>query len=72
MSQNIEEESKTEQTVQEAEASNQHMEEMISSVVQTNSATAEESVAASEELSSQAQIMNNLVGGFKLRNLDII
>lgn len=40
--------------------------DQISSVVQTNSATAEESAAASEELSSQAQIMKDLVRGFKL------
>lgn len=41
--------------------------DQISSVVQTNSATAEESAAASEELSSQAQMLKNLVGQFKLR-----
>jgi methyl-accepting chemotaxis protein len=40
----------------------------ISGVVQTNSATAEESAAASEELSGQAQVMKELVGKFKLRN----
>ena len=38
----------------------------ISSVVQTNSATAEESAAASEELSGQAQILNELVRKFRL------
>lgn len=43
--------------------------EQISSVVQTNSATAEESAAASEELSGQAQVMKTLVGRFKLRKL---
>lgn len=43
--------------------------DQISSVVQTNSATAEESAAASEELSGQAQMLNSLVGQFKLRNL---
>lgn len=42
--------------------------DQISSVVQTNSATAEESAAASEELSSQAQIMKSLVSRFKLRD----
>lgn len=42
--------------------------DQISGVVQTNSATAEESAAASEELSSQAQILNDLVGHFQLRN----
>lgn len=41
--------------------------DQISSVVQTNSATAEESAAASEELSSQSQIMRNLVNKFRLR-----
>ena len=40
--------------------------EQISSVVQTNSATGEESAAASEELSSQAALMNQLVGRFRL------
>ncbi len=40
--------------------------DQISSVVQTNSATAEESAAASEELSGQAQILKQLIGGFKL------
>lgn len=40
--------------------------DQISSVVQTNSATAEESAAASEELSSQAQILKDLVGQFRL------
>ncbi len=41
--------------------------EQISGVVQTNSATAEESAAASEELSGQALMLKKLVGGFKLR-----
>jgi len=41
--------------------------EQISSVVQTNSATAQESAAASEELSGQAQMLKNLVGQFQLR-----
>lgn len=40
--------------------------EQIASVVQTNSATAEENAAASEELSGQAQTMKVLVGKFKL------
>lgn len=43
--------------------------DQISSVVQTNSATAEESAAASEELSGQAQMLNNLVGQFKLKDV---
>ena len=42
--------------------------DQISSVVQTNSATAEESAAASQELSSQSRLMKELVGRFKLRN----
>ncbi|MCI8453108.1 MAG: hypothetical protein HFE84_00615, partial [Lachnospiraceae bacterium] len=41
--------------------------DQISSVVQTNSATAQESAAASEELSSQSQLMKKLVGRFKLK-----
>ncbi len=40
--------------------------DQISSVVQTNSATAEESAAASEELSGQAQMLKDLVKRFKL------
>ena len=43
----------------------------ISAVVQTNSATAQESAAASEELSAQAQILKDLVGRFKLKSPDI-
>ncbi len=43
--------------------------DQISSVVQTNSATAQESAAASEELSSQSQLMRNLVGKFRLKHL---
>ncbi|MDE5699374.1 MAG: MCP four helix bundle domain-containing protein [Lachnospiraceae bacterium] len=42
--------------------------DQISDVVQTNSATAEESAAASEELSSQSQLMKTLVAKFKLKN----
>ncbi len=41
--------------------------DQISSVVQTNSATAQESAAASEELSSQSQLMKDLVGRFRLK-----
>ena len=41
---------------------------MISGVIQTNSATAEESAAASEELSSQAQMLKDLVEKFHLPN----
>lgn len=38
----------------------------ISEVVQTNSATAEESAAASEELSGQAQMLKRMISRFKL------
>jgi len=41
--------------------------DQISNVVQTNSATAEQSAAASEELSAQAQTLDSLVSEFKLR-----
>ncbi|MEG2144356.1 MAG: methyl-accepting chemotaxis protein, partial [Oscillospiraceae bacterium] len=42
--------------------------DQISSVVQTNSATAEESAAASEELSGQASMLKDLVSRFKLKS----
>lgn len=42
--------------------------DQISSVVQTNSATAEESAAASEELSSQAALLEQLFKKFRLRS----
>lgn len=41
--------------------------DQISNVVQTNSATAEESAASSEELAGQAQMLKEMVGKFKLR-----
>lgn len=41
--------------------------DQISDVVQTNSATSEESAAASAELSHQADILKNLVAKFRLR-----
>lgn len=44
--------------------------DQISSVIQTNSATAQQSAAASEELSSQAAMLKNLVSTFKLKNSD--
>lgn len=40
--------------------------EQVSNVVQMNSATSEESAAASEELSSQAAVLKSLVDGFQL------
>ena len=41
----------------------------ITSVVQTNSATAEESAATSQELSAQASVLRQLVSSFQLRQL---
>ena len=41
--------------------------EQVSMVVQNNSATAEESAAASEELSSQAELLKQMVSRFKTR-----
>jgi len=41
--------------------------EQVSQVTQTNSATAEQSAAASEELSSQAELLKDMVGKFNLR-----
>ena len=38
--------------------------------MQTNSATSEESAAASEELSSQAALMKELMQRFKLRSME--
>ncbi len=43
--------------------------DQISSVVQTNSATAEESAAASQELSGQAEMLKQLIGGFQLKDV---
>ncbi|GAA0865456.1 methyl-accepting chemotaxis protein [Paraclostridium tenue] len=43
--------------------------EQISEVVQTNSATSEESAAASEELSGQAQMLKSLIENFKLKDI---
>jgi len=40
--------------------------EQVSQVVQNNSATAEQSAAASEELSSQAELLKEMVGRFRL------
>ncbi len=42
--------------------------DQISGVVQTNSATAEESAAASQELSGQSAMLKDLIGMFNLRN----
>lgn len=40
--------------------------DQVTSVVQTNSATSEESAATSEELSSQANMMRDMIGKFKV------
>lgn len=58
----------SEVSVQQAEAIAQVRKsvELISEIVQGNSATSEESAAASEELSAQAQILKELVGKFEL------
>lgn len=45
--------------------------DQISSVIQTNSATAEESAAASEELFSQSNLLNSLVERFHLKGSSI-
>lgn len=60
-------------STQQAEAINQITIglEQISSVVQTNSATSEETAAASEELSGQAQMLHKELSQFKLSN-DIV
>lgn len=42
--------------------------EQVSQVVQANSSTAEQSAAASEELSSQAELLKEMVTSFKLKN----
>lgn len=41
----------------------------ITDVVQSNSATSEEAASASQELSSQADVLNNLVSIFKLKKI---
>ncbi|WP_324825215.1 methyl-accepting chemotaxis protein [Sinanaerobacter sp. ZZT-01] len=46
--------------------------EQISAVVQTNAATAEESAAASEELSSQSNLLKELIARFKLNQSEDI
>lgn len=42
--------------------------DQISSVVQSNTATAEQSATASEELSGQANVLQDLVSKFQLKN----
>ncbi|MCI8442743.1 MAG: methyl-accepting chemotaxis protein [Provencibacterium sp.] len=46
--------------------------DQISGVVQTNSATAEQSAAASEELSGQSQLLKELVKKFRLKDSGMI
>ena len=59
----------TKETVKEADNMRQLTIGMdqISSVVQNNSATAEESAAASEELTGQAHTLNELMERFQLK-----
>ena len=54
----------------EVDAANQMLQniDQISAVVQNNSATAEESAAASEELSGQANMLKALIGKFQLKD----
>jgi len=42
--------------------------DQMMNVVQTNSATSEETAAASQELSSQAEMLREMISGFRLRN----
>ena len=44
--------------------------EQISQITQTNTATAEESASASEEMASQAQMLKGLIEAFKLRHIE--
>ncbi|WKY47359.1 methyl-accepting chemotaxis protein [Eubacteriaceae bacterium ES3] len=41
--------------------------EQVSTVVQSNAATSEESAASSQELSSQAEMLKQMIGAFKLK-----
>ena len=45
--------------------------DQIAAVVQNNSATAEEAATASEELSSQANVVKEMVGKFKLKDVSV-
>jgi methyl-accepting chemotaxis protein len=42
--------------------------QQITEVVQNNSATSEEAAAASQQLSSQSEVMKNMIGVFKMNN----
>ena len=46
--------------------------DQISSVVQTNSATSEQSAAAAEELSSQSSMLKQLISQFRLKTVDFL
>ena len=44
--------------------------EQISSLVHNNTALAEESAASAEELAAQANLLNQIVSNFRLRNTE--
>jgi len=46
--------------------------DQVAQVVQQNSATSEESAAASEEMSGQSDILQQLIAQFKLKNSDVM
>ena len=55
---------------QEQETAINHIKEsitQISTVIQSNSATSEESAAASQQLAGQAQVLKSLIGKFKFQ-----
>lgn len=55
----------------EQEAAINHIKDsiyQISTVIQSNSATSEESAAASQQLAGQAQVLKRLIGKFRLKN----
>lgn len=62
----------TEASLKQSDANRQVTENinLISDVVQTNSSTAEECAAASEELASQAQLLKELAGKFRLTDIN--
>lgn len=56
----------------EQEAAINHIKDsiyQISTVIQSNSATSEQSAAASEELAGQAQVLKSLIGKFQLKSV---
>ena len=62
--------SDTTQRVQERIMGIKESVEQISQVVQTNSSSAEENAAASEELSDQSQVLQQLMGRFRIKASD--